>query len=437
MELERPSARGGRTRPTAPSRSTARRSRAVRARPLGAQPPPDEPVALPRRSGRGALERLKAAADARGAAKLDRAPTLVVVSSSTGDSATRRTATRPRAPRTSSCSPRTRRGLAAYWRTPAVLRTPAGRAALGVGEDEQVARPAAPRRARARSSACPSARPVDETSRLPRLRPASSGPATGLHSRSTTVTQIHSSALIGRVRSANPNASALGVLAPRGGLAHAKHPEAPSGPRARADAGVGVAACGGDDDDGGGGSGDPAATHAPAQDRRTRRRRYTSYPDYLDPALRYTQEGWQALWTVYTPLLTYKHEEGAERRPAHPRPRRGAAGDHRGRQDLHAQAARGPEVLRRHGRQGQRLRAHDQARAQPRVGRLVVLPRASSAPRSTSRPARPRATSRASRPTTQTGEITIKLNERRRLGSRTSSRWSSPASCRATRRSRT
>lgn len=39
---------------------------------------------------------------------------------------------------------------------------------------------------------------------------------------------------------------------------------------------------------------------------------YTSFPDFLDPALSYTQEGWQTLWTVYTPLLTYKHAEGAE-----------------------------------------------------------------------------------------------------------------------------
>ena len=30
------------------------------------------------------------------------------------------------------------RGLAGYWRTPAVLRTPEGRAAVGVPEDERV-----------------------------------------------------------------------------------------------------------------------------------------------------------------------------------------------------------------------------------------------------------------------------------------------------------
>ncbi len=29
------------------------------------------------------------------------------------------------------------RGLAGYWRTPGVLRDPAGRAALGIGDDEQ------------------------------------------------------------------------------------------------------------------------------------------------------------------------------------------------------------------------------------------------------------------------------------------------------------
>jgi peptide/nickel transport system substrate-binding protein len=36
----------------------------------------------------------------------------------------------------------------------------------------------------------------------------------------------------------------------------------------------------------------------------------TSFPDYLDPQLSYTLEGWEALWPSYTPLLTYKHEAG-------------------------------------------------------------------------------------------------------------------------------
>lgn len=34
-------------------------------------------------------------------------------------------------------------------------------------------------------------------------------------------------------------------------------------------------------------------------------------PDFLDPALSYTTHGWEPMWLVYTPLLTYKREEGA------------------------------------------------------------------------------------------------------------------------------
>ncbi len=79
---------------------------------------------------------------------------------------------------------------------------------------------------------------------------------------------------------------------------------------------LGLAACGGDDDDGGGGTstGGAAATDDGGGGKTggTISTAYTSFPDYLDPALSYTQEGWQSLWTVYTPLLTYKHAEGAE-----------------------------------------------------------------------------------------------------------------------------
>jgi peptide/nickel transport system substrate-binding protein len=39
---------------------------------------------------------------------------------------------------------------------------------------------------------------------------------------------------------------------------------------------------------------------------------YASFPDYLDPQLSYTQEGWTAMADVYLPLLTYKHAEGTE-----------------------------------------------------------------------------------------------------------------------------
>jgi peptide/nickel transport system substrate-binding protein len=37
---------------------------------------------------------------------------------------------------------------------------------------------------------------------------------------------------------------------------------------------------------------------------------FAGLPDYLDPALSYTQEGWNAMGEVYIPLLTYKHAEG-------------------------------------------------------------------------------------------------------------------------------
>jgi peptide/nickel transport system substrate-binding protein len=38
---------------------------------------------------------------------------------------------------------------------------------------------------------------------------------------------------------------------------------------------------------------------------------YGVFPDYLDPALSYTLEGWTAMWETYVPLLTYVHAEGA------------------------------------------------------------------------------------------------------------------------------
>jgi peptide/nickel transport system substrate-binding protein len=37
---------------------------------------------------------------------------------------------------------------------------------------------------------------------------------------------------------------------------------------------------------------------------------YASFPDYLDPALSYTQEGLTAMYDTYIPLLTYAHADG-------------------------------------------------------------------------------------------------------------------------------
>ncbi len=83
---------------------------------------------------------LKEAAGAEGAAKLDRAPTLVLVTvRQTGD---------PVQDEEDLCATAVAtyivllaahgRGLAGYWRTPGVLRTPEGRAALAVEDDERV-----------------------------------------------------------------------------------------------------------------------------------------------------------------------------------------------------------------------------------------------------------------------------------------------------------
>ena len=89
--------------------------------------------------GPRALAALKAATD-DGGVKLERAPTLIVASVVRQSD--------PVADQEDLCAAACAcyilltaahvRGLAGYWRTPAVLRTPEGRAALGVGDDERV-----------------------------------------------------------------------------------------------------------------------------------------------------------------------------------------------------------------------------------------------------------------------------------------------------------
>jgi nitroreductase len=94
--------------------------------------------------GPGALERLKAAAGPEAAPKLDRAPTLVVASVA-ADPEDPDDEVRAREDQyAAACAVYAvllaahARGYAAYWRTPAVLREPAGREALEIGPDETV-----------------------------------------------------------------------------------------------------------------------------------------------------------------------------------------------------------------------------------------------------------------------------------------------------------
>ena len=90
--------------------------------------------------GPAALEALKAAAGPESASKLDRAPTLVAASVvQEGDAVADEEDFAAAA-----CASfivllgAHARGLDGYWRTPEVLRTPAGRAALGIPDGEKV-----------------------------------------------------------------------------------------------------------------------------------------------------------------------------------------------------------------------------------------------------------------------------------------------------------
>jgi nitroreductase len=87
--------------------------------------------------GPAALARLKQAAGAEAAAKLDRAPTLIAAGAAQGRDPVQDEEDLLAA----GCAAflvllgAQERGLASYWRTPAVLRTPEGRVALGVPDD--------------------------------------------------------------------------------------------------------------------------------------------------------------------------------------------------------------------------------------------------------------------------------------------------------------
>jgi peptide/nickel transport system substrate-binding protein len=68
-------------------------------------------------------------------------------------------------------------------------------------------------------------------------------------------------------------------------------------------ASIGLVACGSSGSSSSGGGGKEGGTLNAT---------FAGFPDYLDPALSYTAEGWTAMGEVYIPLLTYKHAAGAE-----------------------------------------------------------------------------------------------------------------------------
>ena len=67
-------------------------------------------------------------------------------------------------------------------------------------------------------------------------------------------------------------------------------------------AAIGLAACGSSDDETSGGGSQGGSSEITIGQ--------ASQPDYLDPALSYTIHGWEPMWLVYTPLLTYNREGG-------------------------------------------------------------------------------------------------------------------------------
>ncbi|HET7508479.1 MAG TPA: hypothetical protein VFJ53_08985, partial [Solirubrobacterales bacterium] len=86
-----------------------------------------------------ALRRLKEVAGPEGAAKLDRAPTLIVVSCVlSGDPVEEEEDLHATAAASYIVLLAAHaRGFAGYWRTPGLLRTPEGCAAVGLGEEER------------------------------------------------------------------------------------------------------------------------------------------------------------------------------------------------------------------------------------------------------------------------------------------------------------
>jgi peptide/nickel transport system substrate-binding protein len=65
-------------------------------------------------------------------------------------------------------------------------------------------------------------------------------------------------------------------------------------------ASIGLVACG-----------SSGASSSDGQEGGTLNATFAGFPDYLDPALSYTQEGWTAMGETYLPLLTFAHADGA------------------------------------------------------------------------------------------------------------------------------
>src|ERR1700743_3857396 len=72
-------------------------------------------------------------------------------------------------------------------------------------------------------------------------------------------------------------------------------------------AALGLTACG---SGGGSSSAGSSTTGSGGKEGGTLLGAYAAFPDYLDPALSHTLEGWTATYDTYIPLLTYDHASG-------------------------------------------------------------------------------------------------------------------------------
>ena len=167
---------------------------------------------------------------------------------------------------------------------------------------------------------------------------------------------------------------------------------------------------------------------AAAARRAARSRSATTGLDNADPVLFQTIQAIQVFQLVYMPLLTYAHEEGEAGSEIIPGLAEEVPEATNGGKTYEFTAARGPQVQRRHRRQGQRLREHDQAPARSGSVWSSSTARSSRAPRSSRRRATSSGDISGIETNDQTGEITINArpSRTRRSCSRSPSRTRRP-----------
>jgi len=73
-----------------------------------------------------------------------------------------------------------------------------------------------------------------------------------------------------------------------------------------------ASACGGSNNESSGSTTTQSTTGSSGKTFANFRIVYDTGIDYLDPGLSYTVEGWEIMWNVYIPLLTYKHVNGPD-----------------------------------------------------------------------------------------------------------------------------